>query len=94
MYKIPINKWPEQDRPREKLLKLGADYLEVNPREIQSYIKNKYGYIAKTCWIAHVKEMSGLNVEISPRRIYVNKRKVPYPENKIEPAGNAFRHFR
>jgi len=36
--------------------------------EIQSYIKNKYGYIVKGCWIAHVKEMVGLDVKISPRR--------------------------
>ena len=37
--------------------------------DIQNYIKNKYGYTIKTCWIAHVKEMCGLDVKISPRRI-------------------------
>jgi len=30
-------------------------------KEVQEYIKKKYGFIVKTCWIAHVKEMCGLN---------------------------------
>ncbi len=61
--------------------------------EIQSYIKNKYGYIVKGCWIAHVKEMSGLDVKVSYRREDINKRKVPCPESKIEPIKDALRHF-
>jgi len=28
--------------------------------EIQQYVKSKYGKVVKTCWIAHVKELSGL----------------------------------
>ena len=30
--------------------------------EIQDYIKQKYGFTPKTCWIAHVKEICGLPV--------------------------------
>lgn len=61
--------------------------------EIQDYIKSKYGCTVKSCWIAHVKEMVGLDVKISPRREDINKRKVPCPESKIEPIKDAFRHF-
>jgi len=42
LYKIPINKWPEQDRPREKLLKLGADYLS-NSELLAIIIRNGIG---------------------------------------------------
>ena len=62
-------------------------------KQIQNYIKYKYGYTVKTCWIAHVKEMSGLDVKVSPRRIDVNKRQVPCPEDKVESIKYAFRHF-
>ena len=65
----------------------------VTYREIQNYVKNKYGYTVKTCWIAHVKEMSGLEVNIAPNRTDVNKRKFPCPESKIEPIKDALRHF-
>ncbi|MBA7509708.1 hypothetical protein ES705_01672 [subsurface metagenome] len=65
----------------------------VTYREIQNYIKNKYGFTVKSCWIAHVKEMSGLDVKVSPRREDINKRKVPCPESKIEPIKNTLRHF-
>lgn len=30
-------------------------------REIQEFIKNNYGYSVNTCWIAHAKEICGLN---------------------------------
>lgn len=28
-------------------------------KEIQQYVKLKYGFTPKTCWIAHMKEMYG-----------------------------------
>ncbi len=61
--------------------------------KIQNYMKEKYGYDVKSCWIAHVKELSGLKVNIAPNRIDINKRQVPCPEDKIEPIKDAFRHF-
>jgi hypothetical protein len=30
--------------------------------QIQDYVRKKYGFIPKTCWIAHVKEMCGLQM--------------------------------
>lgn len=65
----------------------------VTYREIQNYIKNKYGYSVKSCWIAHVKEMCGLDVKVSPRRTDINKRKVLCPEGKVKPIKEAFRYF-
>jgi hypothetical protein len=62
-------------------------------KQIQNYIKNEYGYTAKTCWIAHVKEMSGLDVNLAPKRNDIKKRKYPCPEDKVEPIKDAFRHF-
>ena len=29
-------------------------------RRIQEYVKRQYGFTPKTCWIAHVKELCGL----------------------------------
>lgn len=51
-------------------------------KEIQQYVKNKYGYSVKTCWIAHMKELSGIKVKVSHRRYDENVRTNPCPENK------------
>lgn len=61
-------------------------------REIQLYVKARYGFEPRTCWIAHVKELSGIPV----RRAWNRKpdgRAVPCPPNKVEPIQEAFRHF-
>ena len=36
-------------------------------KEIQSYVKEKYGFLPKTCWIAHMKKVCGIPVKNSPR---------------------------
>ncbi len=28
-------------------------------RQIREYVSEQYGYVPKTCWIAHVKELNG-----------------------------------
>ena len=35
-------------------------------RQIQEYVKQEYGCTVKTCWIAHVKELNGLEVHTAP----------------------------
>ena len=30
-------------------------------KEIQAYVKEKYGFQPKTCWIAHMKEVCGIS---------------------------------
>src|SRR5438132_6307968 len=34
--------------------------------KIQKWIRENYGYTVKSCWIAHVKEMCGLNPRAAP----------------------------
>jgi hypothetical protein len=34
--------------------------------EIQQYVRSKYGFVPKTCWIAHRKEVLGF----SPRPVW------------------------
>ena len=29
-------------------------------KQIQEYVRDKYGYSPKTCWIAHMKDVCGL----------------------------------
>lgn len=62
--------------------------------KIQDWIKQNYGYSAKTCWIAHVKEMCGLPLRNAPNRIDEIKRTNECPQNKIESIKQAFRFFR
>jgi hypothetical protein len=50
-------------------------------KEIQEDVKRQHGRSVKTCWIAHVKELNGLNPSIAPNRISSQKRKNPCPEN-------------
>lgn len=62
-------------------------------RMIQNYIKNKYNYIPKTCWIAHAKEVYGIKVKKSINRIDCHDRVYPCPENKLEDLKEAFEYF-
>ena len=34
-------------------------------KEIQGYVKETYGFLPKTCWIAHMKELCGIPVKLS-----------------------------
>lgn len=51
--------------------------------QIMEYVKSKYGYSPKTCWIADVKEQMGLTLRQAPNRLDKRRRKNPCPENKI-----------
>ena len=65
----------------------------ANYKQIQAYVKNKHGFLPKTCWIAHAKEVYGL-----PSRKAGNRkgeiRTNPCPSNKIEYIKEAFEHFK
>ena len=63
-------------------------------KEIQSYVKAEYGYVPKTCWIAHMKEICGLPVKIAPNRYSSDKREKPCPPDKMESIKSAFVHFK
>lgn len=59
----------------------------------QNLTTKQYDDISKACWIAHVKEMCGLNPPISAHRHDPIKREKPCPPDKVEPIKAAFRHF-
>lgn len=36
-------------------------------KQIKDFVRNKYGYMPKSCWITHVKELCGLNPKRSKK---------------------------
>jgi len=62
-------------------------------KQIQDHIKEKYGYTAKTCWIAHMKEISGLKPKMSARRYSHESRVHPCPESKQNDIRETFKYF-
>jgi hypothetical protein len=58
-------------------------------KQIQDYVRSRHGHTVKTCWIAHVKEMSGLE----PNRKSQQPRSNPCPTEKIEPIREGLRYF-
>ena len=62
-------------------------------RQIREYVKAKNGFSPKTCWIAHVKELVGLDPKQSANRHNVDERKYPCPPDKQNPIIDAMRHF-
>ncbi len=63
-------------------------------KQIQTYVKNTYGYTPKSCWIAHMKEECGLNPKVSHRRYSVETRVHPCPDVKQKDLKEAFKHFK
>lgn len=61
-------------------------------KEIQIYVKQKYSFVPKTCWIAHVKKLSGLDVRPAPNRRGL-QREEPCPPEKRAPIHEALQHF-
>jgi hypothetical protein len=61
-------------------------------KQIQSYVKQRYGYMPKTCWIAHVKELVGMSVPRSPNR-QGDERMHPCPVDKQNDIREALQHF-
>ena len=61
--------------------------------QIQKWVQKRYGWIPKTCWIAHCKELCGLEVRQAPNRIKPNFRAVPCPEHKRKAIKTAFQHL-
>lgn len=61
-------------------------------KELQAYVREKYGYTPKTCWIAHVKELSGLPIRRAPNR-QGPERVEPCPPQKQGHIQEALDHF-
>ena len=62
-------------------------------KEIQGYVKETYGFLPKTCWIAHIKELCGIPVKNAPNRISPSHREKPCPPEKMPYIKKAFRYF-
>jgi|GEM_PF-305278 len=62
-------------------------------KQIQAYIKENFGYIPKTCWIAHMKEICGLNPQVVANRRSDAVRMYPCPPEKQDDLRQAFAHF-
>ena len=60
--------------------------------QIQGWVKTRYGFTSKTCWIAHCKEIYGLDRHDAPNRLGL-ERVAPCPPGKQEAIKTAFRHF-
>ena len=50
-------------------------------REIQQDIRIRHGLTVKTCWIAHVRELNGLNPQVAANRVSSLKVNNPCPEH-------------
>lgn len=61
-------------------------------KDIQKYVKQRFGFEPKTCWIAHVKELNGLPTHPSWNRAG-RIREVPCPPDKRPAIEAALRHF-
>lgn len=62
-------------------------------KQIQEYIRDTYGYLPKTCWIAHMKEVCGLHPRMAQNRYSINSRTNPCPTDKQAAIKKAFDHF-
>lgn len=62
-------------------------------RQIQEYVKSAHHFTPKTCWIAHIKELNGLNPHIAPNRLSNESRKYPCPSDKRDAIEEALHHF-
>jgi hypothetical protein len=62
-------------------------------KELQDWIKDRFGFVPKTCWIAHAKEICSLPVRIAPNRVDSTVRKEPCPAEKLPAILAAFRQF-
>lgn len=61
--------------------------------QIWQYTKKQFGYVPKPCWIAHMKELCGLNPRMAYNRHDPNKRVNPCPPEKQEDIRQVFKHF-
>jgi hypothetical protein len=56
-------------------------------------VKELYGFVPKTCWIAHVLELNGGTPRVAHNRIDPKLRQVPCPPNKRNPIEHVLREL-
>jgi hypothetical protein len=62
-------------------------------QQIQDYVDNHYRWKPKSFWIAHVKELCGIEVRRASNRQF-EERINPCPPTKRPAIEDALRHFR
>lgn len=62
-------------------------------REIQNYVKTHYNCAVKTCWIAHVKELNGMQLRVAHNRVSTQERQFPCPNEKRVMIEQALKNF-
>lgn len=60
-------------------------------KQIQEYIKNRYGITAQSCWIAHIKSDHGVPMRSQRKGI---ERVKPCPDRHKDKVEEALRHFK
>ncbi len=60
-------------------------------KKIQEYVKRKYGFVPKTCWIADTKEFCGLVTRKTWNR-KGKQRKHPCPKDKLPAIKEALKY--
>lgn len=63
-------------------------------RQIQEWVKARHRFEPKTCWIAHVKELCGLQPRKASNRKDPEVRANPCPPERVEPIKSALKYFR
>jgi hypothetical protein len=61
--------------------------------QIQEYVRQRHGCTVKTCWIAHVKELNGLQPRLAHNRASLHARQEPCPPSKRPLIEEAMYHF-
>lgn len=64
-------------------------------QQIVDYIRSADGFVAQSCWIAHVKSDHGLTTRIAPNRKSSTDREKPCPDDyRRDAIERALRHFK
>ena len=71
--------------------KLTATSNMATYKQIQALVRRKQGWMPKTCWIAHCKELKGLALGHAHNRD--GARQEPCPDSKRDAIYEAFHHF-
>jgi hypothetical protein len=61
--------------------------------EIQKFVQRRHGFIPKTGWIAHVKEVHNIPTLREAKRARRDRAVEPCPPEKREAIEEALRHF-
>lgn len=62
-------------------------------REIINYVRCAYGFVPKTCWIAHALSDNGKTHRTAPNRQSLEKRTNPCPPHRRDAINAALKHF-